>query len=327
MNKILLFVIGLIVAYFSGAAQNYDEPFKTVSLSGKQIQMAELSTVGGSLEIVGSDDGQNRLEVYVRPSNSNKKFSKEEVGERLEERYKLTTEVSGGKLIAKAEPKRNNMNWKDGLSISFKAYVPKKTKASLNTAGGSIRAEGIHAKVDGNTAGGSIRFSDLVGNANMTTSGGSIRGSNAEGILNLTTAGGSINLEDLAGTITAVTSGGSIKGTTIEGTLSASTAGGSLSFDDVMGSIDAKTSAGSARVNMRALDKYVKISVAAGSATLGLPMDKGLDLNLQGSRVNIPNLENFSGRIDKQSVKGSLHGGGIPIDVQVSSGSLTLNRN
>lgn len=327
MNRIFFLLITLCSSYIGLRAQDNETPFMTKSFSKEQISSVTLNTSGGSLRVFGVDDGQARVEVFVQSGNGKKNLSKEDIQKKLDNDYDLTIEVKGGELKASAKPKSRIRNWNDALSISFRAYVPKNAHASMNTSGGSIAVEALTANVEANTSGGSIRLSNIQGNVNMTTSGGSIKADNSNGKISLVTSGGSINLASLKGTINAVTSGGSIKADKVQGELISSTSGGSIQVDNMEGSVDLATSAGSARVNMLAVEKYVKIGVSAGSVSLSLPMDKGLDLDLNARNVKTPTLTNFTGKKEKNLVKGQINGGGIPITVDVSVGSLTLSGN
>ncbi|QNL50920.1 DUF4097 family beta strand repeat protein [Olivibacter sp. SDN3] len=325
MNKTFLFFIAFCSSCFLAIAQDSGTPHINQSLSDANIRSVDLQTSGGSLTVTGVADGEARLEVYVNSNNGNKHLSKDEIEKKLAADYDLKISSNGGQLIAHAKPKRGFKNWNNTLSISFKAYVPKASTATLKTSGGSLMLEGIEGTVDGATSGGSIKAKNLKNNVSLKTSGGSILAENSTGELTLLTSGGSINLSDLKGKITAKTSGGSIQAVGITGELIAGTSGGSIHADRIDGSIDVGTSAGSATVNMLTVDKYVKVNVSTGQVQLQLPMDKGLDLNLSASRVNLPNLGDFSGSREKNRVQGKLNGGGAKVDVAVSMGNLTLS--
>ena len=54
-------------------------------------------------------------------------------------------------------------------------------------------------------------------------------------------------------------------------------------------------------------------------------MDKGMDLDLDGNRVKIPEIKNFSGKIEKDRVRGSINGGGIAVSMDANSGGIYIN--
>jgi autotransporter translocation and assembly factor TamB len=54
-------------------------------------------------------------------------------------------------------------------------------------------------------------------------------------------------------------------------------------------------------------------------------MDKGMDLDLQGDRVQIA-MNNFDGLVENDRVKGKLNGGGIPVRIHTSGGRVKINQ-
>lgn len=141
---------------------------------------------------------------------------------------------------------------------------------------------------------------------NGSTSGGSVSAENIVHTLNLRTSGGSINLDQTYGNINVRTSGGGIRVTDSGGALSARTSGGSIRADlgEVTGDLDLRTSGGSIRINV--------------------PGETGCDLNLRGNRVNV-DLVNFTGSSERNSIEGSMNGGGYKITARTSGGSVNLD--
>jgi len=326
MKKTFLLFVAISSSCLLTNAQDNQTPYLTKSLSSANIRFVDLQTSGGSLQVNGVSEGEARLEVYVHGNNGRNNLSKAEIEERIAKNYNLDIDVSNGRLVAIAKPKSGFNNWRNSLSISFKAYVPKAASAKMRTSGGSLSLNGINGTIDGATSGGSIRIAAVNNdNISLRTSGGSIQAEQVSGTLSLHTSGGSIRLSQLKGKIDARTSGGSISADEVRGELLAKTSGGSIRVDRMSGSVDLATSAGSTNLNMLAVDRYVRVDVSAGSVNLQLPLNKGLDLNLHASRISLPSLNNFSGTREKDNVQGKLNGGGIPVDVHVSSGSLNFS--
>ena len=57
---------------------------------------------------------------------------------------------------------------------------------------------------------------------------------------------------------------------------------------------------------------------------LQLPKNKAVDLDLAGGKIKTDHLDNFSGRMDEDEIKGKLNGGGIPVSVRANSGRIYL---
>jgi hypothetical protein len=324
-------------------AQTNDEPYQTKSLASEAIKNVKVETSGGSISVTGVSNSEARIEVYIRGNNGkDKNLSKEEIQKRLDEYYDLNISVSNNKVTAIAKPKQRNMDWKKGLSISFRVYSPQAVSTDLNTSGGSIalknitgsqdfatsggslKIENVGGEIIGRTSGGSIDVENAKDKIDLSTSGGSIHASNCNGNLKLSTSGGSLKLSDLTGQIKASTSGGSVTGNMIRGELSAHTSGGSIRLEDLSCSLETSTSGGHIDVSLNELGKYVTITNSGGNINLRIPNNKGVDLKLRGDKIKTTTLTNFSGTVEDDEIDGKLNGGGIPITVRAGSGRIDL---
>jgi len=344
--KKLAIITFLAVCSTAAIAQNKwnTEPYLTKSLSSAGIKDVFAETSGGSITVAGVEASQARIEVYVSPNNSNEDVTKEEIKQRLEDKYTLEITDANHELHVTAKSKGFNLNWRKTVSISFKIYVPKAVATNLRTSGGSIniadltgeqnfatsggslRVSNVSGKIKGRTSGGSINVADSKQDIDLTTSGGSITASNCSGTLRLVTSGGSLKLNKLSGDINATTSGGSIHADDIAGEFVTSTSGGSVNLTQLACSVEGSTSGGSIHADFKSVGKYVRFSTSAGGISITMPTPKGLDLDLKGSRVNA-SLNNFSGTKEKDRVEGKLNGGGIPVVAHASSGSVNLSFN
>lgn len=343
-NQFFLTLLGAATLSLTALAKNRDDrdtPYLTKTFSGK-INAVRAETSGGSLSIEGGTDMNAKVEMFVRGNNGNKNLDKDELEERLKD-YDVVIEQQGSTIVATAKRRNNDRDWKRSLSIGFKFYTPRNVSTDLRTSGGSIhlatlsgpqrfRTSGgslhmsdVEGDIDGQTSGGSIHLDKCRKNIDLQTSGGSIEAKSSEGTMRLHTSGGSIRLTDLKGTIDAQTSGGSVNGDDIEGDLKASTSGGSVHLANVAGSIDASTSAGGVDVSITKLSGPIRLTTSAGNVRVKMPLDKGISLNLSGNQIKIP-LNNFSGDTEKDRIKGTLNGGGIPVTLSASSGSVYVNQ-
>ncbi len=320
-------------------------PYETKSLASEGIRSVFVETSGGSISVSGASGEQPRIEVYVR-GNNNSDLSREEIKKRLDEDYVLEVLVNDHELHARAKRKHEggfNWDWKRQLSISFKIFVPNQSATHLSTSGGSIHLDNLSGSenfttsggslhvdhlvgvIRGETSGGSIEVSNSSNDIKLETSGGSIHANSCQGKIRLETSGGSLNLEDLKGSITANTSGGSIHANHIDGELITGTSGGSVNLSQLSCSLEASTSGGSMNVELLRLGKYVKLDVSGGHVGLKLPANQGMNLNLSANRINpASSTGKFSGEWEKDHVRGSLNGGGVPVNVD-ASGHLDLS--
>jgi len=339
MKKLLTFLLAAALST-AAFAQTDNAPYLTKSFTGTSVQNVLAQTSGGSITVNGVAGSEARIEVYIKGQN-NKTLSKAQIDERLAEDYTFDISASGGRLNAIATNKNKLFNWKNGLSISFKIFVPKNVSTKLNTSGGSIVMNDLNGDHDFSTSGGSLSLDKLTGNINgntsggsinvansknqitLTTSGGSIKAQNCSGNINLNTSGGSLSLADLDGTIEANTSGGSVSASNISGELVTHTSGGSMALQNISGSLDASTSGGSITATLTKMGKYLTLDNSGGSINLKMP-NQGLNLKLRANRIKINQLTNFSGSKDEDSVDGTVNGGGVPVKVS-TSGSITVN--
>ncbi len=311
-------------------------------MSAESINQVEAITSGGGIEVTGVNPSEARIEVYVSENGHRHSYSKEEIQKMITNDYDFTVTASGNKLTAIAKPKKSFRNWNNELNISYNIYVPVACATHLNTSGGGIsisnlngeqhfntsggglEVKGLNGKITGRTSGGGINVTDSKDDIDLETSGGGIEASRCSGKIHLNTSGGSLELRDLNGTIHASTSGGNVDAEKITGDLDTHTSGGNISMTGMSGSLEASTSGGNIDVQMTETGKYVKLNNSGGSVHLEVPKGKGLNLDIHGDRIKTEGLSNFSGSMEKQSINGTVNGGGTQVDIDAGSGGVTL---
>lgn len=324
------------------AQEEKQQPYMTRSLSNEAITNAKMQTSGGGITATGVSGNEARLEVFVTPNN-NAKLSKEEIQERLDKYYTIDISVSNHQLVATVKQKNNiNMNWKNSVSVSFKAYLPVNVNTNLEssgggiylsnlngtqdfrTSGGGITVDKVKGKITGRSSGGGIKLSNSSDDIDMVTSGGGIIAKTCTGKIKLRTSGGGIDINDLDGDVDAQTSGGGIDADNVKGTLDAGTSGGSIQLTNMLCKVEAETSGGNINAEIADATKDIELKNSGGSISLTLPANKGYNIDLGGNKIKIP-LNNFSGDTDEHSIKGTLNGGGASIDVHSKSGRVDVS--
>lgn len=323
---------------FAALAQDGDKtPYLIKSLANDAINKVVVETSAGGILVTGRSGEPPRIEVYIR-DNHGHELSHEEAQKRLEKNFDIDINVNSHELDATVKSKHGHdgsiFDWnKDGLSISFKIYVPKESSTDLKTSGGGIDLSDLSGTEDFKTSGGGLHVKNLTGNIHgktsgggidvegcsddieLKTSGGGIVAKDCSGNISLLTSGGGLELMDLKGTITAHTSGGGIRGGHIEGEFTTSTSGGGIELNDMDCSLDAHTSAGSMSVQMKHVGKYLKVGSSAGNVRLELPSQQGFDLDMTAERIANHIAGTFKGDWNDRHVNGSVNGGGIPVEV------------
>ena len=108
----------------------------------------------------------------------------------------------------------------------------------------------------------------------------------------------------------------------------AKTSGGSIKVDEVLGPIEARTSGGSIRAQLSQQPHGpCHLGTSGGNVEVSLAADIGLqvDARTSGGRVST----DFSvpqGTLDKNSLKGSINGGGPLMTLRTSGGSIRLRK-
>jgi hypothetical protein len=340
------FVTLLIVACQGvvALAQDHDNkiPYLTKSLANDAISSVIVSTSAGGIKVSGQPGEAPRIEVYIQ-GNNNHELTKEEIQKRLDEDYDMNIAVNGHELSATVKHKHNFTNWNEGMSISFKIYVPEHVATDLHTSGGGIdldnltgnehfttsggglQLDKLHGTIFGHTSGGGIEVSNSGDDLDLTTSGGGIEARHCEGKIRLSTSGGGLVLENLKGTINAHTSGGGVEGNNIEGELVTGTSGGGIDLREMACSLEATTSGGDLYAEMTKVGQYVKLH-ASGNIDLKIPSKSGVNLELSAGNINDHILSGFNGEWERRHVNGSVNGGGAPVEAH-ASGDINVRYN
>jgi Putative adhesin len=299
----------LMVICSIASLANDGDPFLVKSFNMDTPGNLKVKINGGGISVSSHPGNTIKVEMYVR-KGSRWVRPGDDVAKEIKEDYDIEISKSANTVSAVVERKGAADSWfswfsSDNISISFTVYVPEKTSCNLNTSGGSIQLSGVTGKQDVRTSGGSLDLDNIRGDMEARTSGGSI------------------NIEKYAGTLSAHTSGGPINLQDARGELEVSTSGGGIKLNNVDGSVEASTSGGGIHASVSTITKYLRLKTSGGSIHAVVPTGLGMDLNLKGNRVNAK-LINFNGEADKDKVVGSMNGGGIPVVMATSGGSVNL---
>jgi hypothetical protein len=344
-NYILLLLLAGQTAVAVAQDNDSRSLYLTKSLANDAITSAVVNTSAGGIVVSGKAGEAPRVEVYIK-GNNGQVLSKDEIKRRLDKDYTLDVSVNGHEVRAIAKTKRHSFfNWSSTLSIAFRVYVPQQCSTNLETSGGGIGLDNLKGNekfttsggglqidrldgvIRGTTSGGGIYVSNTGNDIVLETSGGGIEAKNCNGKIRLNTSGGGLRLDNLKGNIDAHTSGGGVEGNNIIGELITSTSGGGINLKRVSGSVDASTSGGGLYAQMLQVGKYLKLESSAGNVDIELPKKQGYDLDLRGDDVSPSVVAGFNGSWEKEHVRGSLNGGGIPVKAAASGGSVNLKFN
>jgi hypothetical protein len=324
-NQAFLFLLWLCSGLFYAQAQNQaqsneQEPYLTKTFSPNNLFSVDVETYCGHATAIGGE-GDPRIEVYIRSNHGHETLSKADIEKRLRN-YVL--KVGKDATTLRASVRRigdldasSKSDWADGLLISFKVYIPTNVHVFLRTFGGNVRIDGLSSNQTASAIGGDIDIVDGKGHSFVHARGGNVAVKNFSGSL-IANAYGKDRY--------ARTSRGKLDPQIVNANkyLRLDTLGGNVTVEHFSGTLEAKANGGNLNVGIKELDKSLTLASSAGNVNVRMPMTQGMNLNLSGDQVNMAT-QDFKGIVREDRVKGKLKGGGIPVRVTASGGSVRVD--
>ena len=318
-------MIAMLVVLFSfyGFAQDSKTPTLTKTFELNQPGTLNSKSSGGAIKVKTHDQSKVEVQVFIRKNGKILSPSDPLVAE-IREGFDLQIEKNGSVITAIAERKSKFKRW-NNVGIFFTITVPRKMSCNVSSSGGGLKISGVAGTHNFKSSGGSVYLENTAGTTKAKSSGGKVQATNHKGDLHLSASGGGVTLNKAQGKISAHSSGGSVKLNNIHGDVDAGSSGGGVSISGECEYVKAKSSGGSVRVNVSNLSKELHLQSSGGGvdAIIQNGDELGLDLDLSSGRVKI-DLQNFSGRAEKNRVKGTMNNGGIPVYMRASGGSVNV---
>ena len=318
-------LIVLLVAMLScdGYSQDGKTPAITKTFELNQPGTLNSKSSGGGITVLSHNESNVEVQVFVRKNGQVLSPSDPKVDDVLEI-FDLEIEQNGSVITAIAE-RRTNFNRFRNMGIYFTIKVPREMSCNVSSSGGGLRISGVEGTHDFSSSGGSVILENTAGTTRAKSSGGKVKAMNHMGDMHLTSSGGGVTLDEAQGSIYAHSSGGGVHLTNVHGEVEAGSSGGGISVSGACAYVKARSSGGSVRVNISNLSKGLHLQSSGGGvdAIIQNGDELGLDLDLSSSSVKIE-LRNFSGRSEKDRVKGSMNDGGIPVYMRSSGGSVKV---
>jgi DUF4097 and DUF4098 domain-containing protein YvlB len=220
--------------------------------------------------------------------------------------------------------------WFENDHTRITIQVPAKTDVRLSTSGGSVRVSRLTGVVDMHSSGGSLDVDAIEGNINGGTSGGSIRMRDVHGNIVANTSGGSITITDVRGGLRADTSGGGITIADVSGELRASTSGGSVDVRGAGGRVEASSSGGGVTVRFAPGNSSGGV-VSSSGGSVHTEIDPGakisIDATASGGSVRSDVPVTIQGKVEQDSLRGDMNGGGPLLRLRSSGGGVRISAN
>lgn len=299
----------------------------TITKTFDLTQPGKLNAVssGGGITVQSHDQPQVVIQAFVRKNGRVLSPSDRSLDEVLDD-FDIDFSKSGSTITAVVKRKGRMNFWRNNVGISLTIIVPEEMSCDVSSSGGGVKISGVKGTHELSSSGGGVKMENTGGTTKASSSGGSVKATNHNGDIRLSSSGGGVSVEGVHGNVYARSSGGGVHLEDIHGAADASSSGGGVSVNGEASSVKAKSSGGSVRVNIRNLtdELYLQSSGGGVSAVIHGGDKLGLDLDLRSGRVNIE-LHNFSGTSEKDRVKGSMNGGGIPVYANASGGNVNVS--
>ena len=309
----------------NGFTQENKTPTITKTFEMSQSGTLRASSSGGGVEVRTHNEKNVEVQLFVRKNGKILSSSDSQLDEILE-KYDVEIEKNGSDISAIIKSKFRN-NFMNNTGISLNIIVPQEMSCDVSSSGGGVKISGVKGTHNFSSSGGGVQLENITGTTKATSSGGGVKATNCDGDIDLSSSGGGVTLEDANGNVNAHSSGGGVHLKNIHGNVvEAGSSGGSVNVSGEVGYLKAKSSGGPVKVNISSLKKELYLESSGGGVDAVIQGgDKlGLDLDLSSDRVNI-DLRNFSGKSEKNRVKGTMNGGGIPVYMRASGGNVNVS--
>lgn len=312
--------IGLVSA--SAATEENLERTFPLQPSGRLVVEVDF----GSIEVSTNDTGEVDIQVWRRVTRGTKADEEAFLQERP---VTFSAEGNTVSIRSKAKSKQAGL-WKgtQRTEAKYTITVPVQCDTQLKTAGGGIEVRDLRGEVNAHTSGGGLKFARLHGPLEGRTSGGSIHVGDCNGTLKVVTSGGGIDVTGGSGTLDGHTSGGSVTVKSFRGPVRVDTSGGGIRLDGVTGDVAGSTSGGSIQAAFTALSGKVKLETTGGGVTVRLPEDAAFDLDAatSGGSASSELPVTITGAKSRNHLRGAVNGGGKPVVLRSSGGSVQVKK-
>ena len=295
----------------------------TVEPGGKLVVDVDF----GSIEVITNATGEVVVDIVRKVTRGGRADEEAFLAERP------VTFSQDGNTVTIHSRAKNKQTWswrgRQRTEAKYAITVPAKFDAQIKTSGGSIGVNDLTGEVKAGTSGGSLKFARLHGPVNGGTSGGSIRVTACEGAMKINTSGGGIEVNGGSGALDGDTSGGSVSVQNFHGPVRVETSGGGIKIENVAGKVEGSTSGGSISAKFSSPpSEEVTLETSGGGVTVSVPEKSAFDLDAatSGGGVSSDLPVTTAGKPSRSRLKGPVNGGGKPVILRTSGGSIHVKK-
>ena len=212
------------------------------------------------------------------------------------------------------------------ISISYDLVVPAETQLHSHTGSGSQSVEGLQKQIEIESGSGSLKISDIGDTVRAETGSGEIQIDRVKGNVRTKSGSGSIRATDIAGGFEGRTGSGHITlEQTASGSVLANTGSGGMELRGVHGSLDARAGSGTITAEGNPTGSWT-VDSGSGNIHLKLASDAGFDLDAHTSSgsITVSQPVTVQGTMGHKELRGKVHGGGVPVQVETGSGNIEI---
>jgi hypothetical protein len=212
------------------------------------------------------------------------------------------------------------------ISISYDLVVPAETELRSHTGSGSQSVEGLQKQIEIESGSGSLKISDIGDTVRAETGSGGIEIDRVKGYVRTKAGSGSIRATDIAGGFEGRTGSGHITlEQTASGSVRANTGSGGMELRGVHGSLDARAGSGTITAEGNPTGSWT-VDSGSGNIHLKLASEAGFDLDAHTSSgsISVSQPVTVQGTMGHKELRGKVHGGGVPVQVETGSGNIEI---
>ena len=212
------------------------------------------------------------------------------------------------------------------ISISYELVVPAETHLRSHTGSGHQDIQGLNDELEVETGSGDLKVADIGAAVRADAGSGDIEIDQVKGSVRAKTGSGSIHAMQIAGSFEGSTGSGHIVlEQTAAGEVRAETGSGGMELRGVQGTLEASAGSGDIRAEGNPTGSWT-LRTGSGGVHLKLASDTGFDLNARTSSgsISVSQPVTVQGTINRKELRGKVHGGGVPVDVETGSGNIEI---
>lgn len=214
-----------------------------------------------------------------------------------------------------------------GVSVGYDLVTPASTQLHSSTGSGNQDVSGVNGPAEVSSGSGSVRVSDIGSGVRAHTGSGDVTIDDVKGSVYARTGSGSIHATGVSGGFDGETGSGNVLvQQAAQGSVRAQTGSGSVELRNLRGSLQAQTGSGTIRADGDPTGAWF-VHTGSGSVHLRFPQDASFDLNAHtgSGSINLNHPVMVQGSVGRKEVHGKAGGGGVPVQVETGSGSISID--